>query len=213
MSKIYIYAEVQASIPFENAPWAVINPQMKKWAGLLRKTWLSGLETNSVGGIYEFDTLEHARAYVEGYLLLEAKAVGGAGSLLTRFYESAALEEASREMQSPWLVPIESPRPKGRVFLFGEMHWSIPSAQVPWKEVNEMLKHQPGLLSKHWLSGVNTQSPAGFYEFDSKENALAFAFGSYAGECRQSGVTANVKLFNADIVEDASKGMSSPYYR
>lgn len=213
MSKIYVYAEVQASVPFENAPWAALNPEMKKWAGLLRKTWLSGLDTNSVGGIYEFDTLENARTYVEGYLSNEAKGVGGAGSLATRFYDSAATAAASREMQSPWLEPISSPRQKGRVFLFNDMHWSIPFSQVPWQQLNEQLKRQPGLLSKQWLSGVNTQSVAGFYEFDTKQNALAFSFGMFAEECRKLGVTANVKLFDADIVEAASKDMSSPYYR
>lgn len=213
MNPIYLYAEVQASVPFANAPWKQFNPQMKKEPGLLRKTWLSGLSTNTVGGIYEFDTLENARAYVANYLSGEAAGVGGVGSLATRFYESAPTREASLEMQSPWLTPITQPRGKGRVFIFNDMHWTAPFSEVPFRELNQKLKQQPGLLTKQWLSGVNTQSVAGFYEFDSKENALAFSFGMFAEECRKLGVTANVKLFDADIVEAASRDMGSPYYR
>lgn len=213
MSNIFLYAEVQASVPFEKAPWQAFNPAMKQQPGLIRKTWLSGLETNTVGGIYEFDNEANARAYVENYLAGEAKHVGGAGSLMTRLYDGTVTEEASRDMSSPWLIPIEGQRGKGRVYLFNEMHWKVDFNQVPWRELNERLKQQPGLLTKQWLSGVQTQTVNGFYEFSSKESALGFAFGMFAEECRKAGVTANVKLFDADAVEEASRDMGSPYYR
>ena len=34
----------------------------------------------------------------------------------------------------------------------------------------------------------------------------------FARECAKLGVTANVKLFDADVVEAASRDMGSPYY-
>jgi hypothetical protein len=212
MSQIFLYAEVQASVPFTKAPWQKFNPEMKKQPGLIRKTWLSGLETETVGGIYEFDTVENARAYVENYLAAEARAVGGAGSLMTRVYDGQITEAASREMESPWLTPIRTAREKGRVFVFNEMHWNVPFAQVPWQELNLRLKQQPGLLTKQWLSGVNTNTVNGFYEFAGKDAALAFSYGMFAEECRKAGVTANIKLFDADIVEQASRDMGSPYF-
>ena len=38
VGQIYLYAEVQASIPFAKAPWQKFNPEMKKQPGLIRKT-------------------------------------------------------------------------------------------------------------------------------------------------------------------------------
>jgi uncharacterized protein YhbP (UPF0306 family) len=83
---------------------------------------------------------------------------------------------------------------------------------VPWRELNPLLKRQPGLLTKQWISGVNTHTVNGFYEFDNKDNALAFAYGMFAEESRKAGITSNIKLFDADVVEEASRDMGSPYY-
>lgn len=212
MGKIFLYAEVQASIPFHAVPWAQMNPLMKKEPGLIRKTWLSGLETNSVGGLYEFDTVQNARVYVDNYLAGEARQVGGAGSLMTRVYDGQVTEAASREMGSPWLISRSRGTKPGSIFLFNDMHWSVPFDHVPWKELNVQLRRQPGLISKQWLSGVATRSVAGFYEFDSKDNALRFAFGMFAEEARKLGVTSNIKLFDVAAVRDASADMHSPYF-
>jgi putative monooxygenase ydhR len=43
--------------------------------------------------------------------------------------------------------------------------------QLPWRELNPVLKAQPGLVNKTWLSGDKNNSVGGFYEFDSLENA------------------------------------------
>ena len=185
---------------------------MKKEKGLLRKTWLSGLETNSVGGLYEFDTIENARTYVDNYLRPEADSIGGKGSLMTRIYDGEVTEDASSDMDSPWLKPLKGKRAKGRVFMFNEMHWSVAFDEVPWQQLNPRLKQQRGLLSKQWLSGFATHSVSGFYEFAGKDDALAFAYGMFAEESRKAGVTSNIKLFDADIVEEASRDMGSPYY-
>lgn len=56
MAKIFVYAEYQVSIPFTEIDWAPINTQMQTFKGLKSKTWLSGINTHSVGGFYEFDS-------------------------------------------------------------------------------------------------------------------------------------------------------------
>lgn len=213
MSNIFLYAEVQTSVTFGNAPWRTLNPAMKKQAGLLRKTWLSGLETETVGGLYEFDSEANARAYVENYLAGEAKAVAGAGSLMTRIYDGRVTEAASREMSSPWLVGRQGERSSGRVFVWSDVNWRSEFEAVPWRELNQRMKQQPGLLSKQWLSGMQTKSVGGFYEFADRASALQFCHGWLAEECRGLGVTANVKVFDGDVVAEASADMQSPYYR
>jgi hypothetical protein len=66
--------------------------------------------------------------------------------------------------------------------------------------------------SKTWLSGINTNTIGGFYEFDSLENAKAYATGYLAAAANQIGGSLSVKLFNGDVTADANRGMSSPFY-
>ncbi|WP_168186355.1 hypothetical protein [Hydrocoleum sp. CS-953] len=49
MNKVFLYAEYQVSIPFTEIDWEPINVDMKKFPGLKSKTWLSGVNTNSLG--------------------------------------------------------------------------------------------------------------------------------------------------------------------
>ena len=77
MSKIFLYAEYQASVPFDQIDHTEINKQMKTFPGLKSKTWLSGINTNSVGGFYEFDSIENAQNYIDNLLLPFTKQVGG----------------------------------------------------------------------------------------------------------------------------------------
>jgi hypothetical protein len=74
------------------------------------------------------------------------------------------------------------------------------------------MKKEPGLKSKTWLSGINTNSVGGFYEFDSLENAKAYATGFLAKAAEQLGGSLTVRLFDGDVVADASHGIASPYY-
>src|SRR2546423_5338393 len=66
VGKTFLYTEVQASVPFEHFDWERANGAIKDAPGLIRKTWLSGLGTNTIGGVYEFDSAEHALALSEG---------------------------------------------------------------------------------------------------------------------------------------------------
>jgi hypothetical protein len=98
MSKFFVYTEVQVSIPFEDAPWRELNPILKAQKGLRNKTWLSGVHNNSLGGLYEFDTLENAQAFASDYFPTEAKKIGAA--FTTRVFDGNVSEEASRDMRS-----------------------------------------------------------------------------------------------------------------
>ncbi|WP_412538177.1 hypothetical protein R8Z50_20190 [Longispora sp. K20-0274] len=100
----------------------------------------------------------------------------------------------------------------GKTFLYTEIQAAVPFAQFDWWQVNAALKTAPGLIRKTWLSGVGTHTIGGFYEFDSAENALAFAQGPFAEEARRAGAPATTRLFDGDIVKDASIDLNSPYY-
>jgi len=100
MSKVFLYAEYQLSVPFNELDWKPINVDMKKHPGLKSKTWLSGCNTNSLGGFYEFDSQENAHKYVENYLFpfaMESK-----GSLTIKLFDGGITKEASIGMDSPF---------------------------------------------------------------------------------------------------------------
>ncbi len=52
--KIFLYAEYQVSVPFDQIDWEPINPEMKKHEGLKSKTWLSGVNNHTVGAFTNF---------------------------------------------------------------------------------------------------------------------------------------------------------------
>jgi len=100
-----------------------------------------------------------------------------------------------------------------KVFLYGELQISVsPFTQEVWGPVNEKLKTVPGLIRKTWTIGIGTNTVGGFYEFDSIENARAFAVGPYAQEAADMGASLTVRLFDGDIGEAASRDMNSPHY-
>ena len=99
-----------------------------------------------------------------------------------------------------------------RVFLYAEFQVSAPFEEGVWRDVNPAMHSVPGLRSKTWLSGIGTHSVGGFYEFDSVANARAYAEGMLAGAAKGAGASLTVKLFDGDVVAEASKGMQSPFY-
>ncbi|KAA2248889.1 hypothetical protein F0L68_39385 [Solihabitans fulvus] len=100
----------------------------------------------------------------------------------------------------------------GKTFLYTEIQSAVPFDQFDWRQINAALKTAPGLIRKTWLSGIGTHTIGGFYEFDSAQNALAFAQGPFADEARRAGAPATTRLFDGDIVKDASIDLNSPYY-
>jgi hypothetical protein len=100
----------------------------------------------------------------------------------------------------------------GRVFLYAEFQASVPFNEGVWREANVAMQSVPGLRSKTWLSGINTHSVGGFYEFDSEQNARNYAEGMLAEFAKAAGASLTVKLFDGDVVAEASKGMNSPFF-
>lgn len=100
MPKVFLYAEYQVSIPFTEIDWTPINVEMKKFKGLKSKTWLSGINTHSVGGFYEFDAKENAQTYIDGLLVPFASQVNG--NLTVKLFDGDVVEEASKGMRSPF---------------------------------------------------------------------------------------------------------------
>lgn len=98
----FVYTEVQLNVPFVQAPWRDLNPILKEQAGLLSKTWLSGLHTNTLGGIYAFDTLENATNFVLDYFPIEMAGLNAA--FTTRVFDASAVEEASQQIHSPFFA-------------------------------------------------------------------------------------------------------------
>lgn len=96
----FVYTEVQINVPFEEAPWRERNPALKQQPGLLAKTWLSGLHTNTLGGIDAFDSIENAQAFALNDFPAQIKKMNAA--FYTRVFDGAVVEAASREMRSPF---------------------------------------------------------------------------------------------------------------
>ncbi|MDM8554691.1 YdhR family protein [Desulfococcaceae bacterium HSG7] len=100
ISKVFLYAEYQLSVPFDQLDWKPINVDMKKNPGLKSKTWLSGFNTNSIGGFYEFDSVDNAQKYIENVLIPFSKE--SQGSLAVRLFDGEITKEASIGMGSPF---------------------------------------------------------------------------------------------------------------
>jgi len=99
-----------------------------------------------------------------------------------------------------------------KVFLYAEYQVSLPFSQVDWQPVNDAMNRFEGLRSKTWLSGINTNTVGGFYEFDSIANAQAYIDGLLTPFARQVNGNLSVKLFDGDVTKQASTGMRSPFY-
>ncbi len=99
-----------------------------------------------------------------------------------------------------------------KVFLHAEFQISVPFDQIDWAPINDEMKQFPGLKSKTWLSGIGNNSVGGFYEFDSIDNAQNYIDNLLVPVTKKLNGNLSVKLFNGDVVEEASKGMASPYF-
>lgn len=99
-----------------------------------------------------------------------------------------------------------------RVYLYAELQTSAPFTEAVWKEANPLMQTVPGLISKTWLSGINTNTVGGFYAFNSLENARGYANGLLTDFAKGANASLTVRLFDGDVVETASRGMNSPYY-
>jgi hypothetical protein len=208
MTKAFVYTELQNSVPFTDAVWRAANPVLLEQPGLRNKTWLSGVNTHTTGGFYEFDTIENAKTFAIQVFPARARKAGVAQT--TRIFDGSVVEEASRFLNSLHFGGTLSTAIGA--FVYTEAQVSAPFEQAPWRPMNPILKQQPGLLHKTWLSGVGNHSVGGFYAFDTIENATRFSTDYFPTEAEQLGVAYTTRVFDAGIVEAASRPMRSPFY-
>ena len=207
--KAFVYTELQISAPFDQVPWQQINETIKTKPGFLNKTWLSGVGNNSAGGIYAFDSIENAQVFVTDYFPAEARKFGVAQT--TRVFDATATTDASIDMNSVHYGASPKTTPAAFVYTEVQLH-VLPFDNGPWRAFNPVLKQQPGLLSKTWLSGLHTGTVGGFYAFDSLENARKFALDYFPGEAKTLNAAFYTRVFNAPVTEAASRDMASPFY-
>lgn len=207
--KAFVYTEVQNSVPFGNIPWKDRNPETSSQPGFLYKTWFSGLGTHSVGGFYAFDSIENAKKYVHGFFPNNAKKQGVAHA--SRIFDATVVEEANRDMGSVDFGGVISAKPGA--FVYTEVQVNMPFPKDFWQKRNPVIKKTPGLLSKTWLSGLNTNTVGGVYAFDTIENAKRFAIESFPSVAAGMNAAFYTRIFDASVVEDAARGMKSPYFR
>lgn len=208
LSKAFVYTELQITLPFAEVPWADLNAGIRQQPGFANKTWLSGIATQSVGGFYEFDSIANAKAFVTGYFPGEARKFGVAQT--TRVFDGSTVEEASRFLNSMHFGGTLGVQPAA--FLYTEVQVSVPFDQAPWRQMNLILKAQPGLLHKTWLSGADNLSAGGFYAFDTIENATRFATDYFPTEAAGLNAACTTRLFDAAPVIEASRAMNTPFF-
>lgn len=207
----YVYTELQISVPFDDVPWQQINRSIKDQPGFVDKTWLAGVGNHSAGGFYAFDSIENAQRFVTGYFPAEAKAFGVAQT--TRIFDAVATETASRDMNSVHYAGKPRVEPGAFVYTEVQLH-ALPFDQAaPWRELNPVLKQQPGLLAKTWLSGLHSGTPGGLYAFDTIEHAQRFALEYFPTEAAKLNAAFYTRVFDAKVTEAASRDMNSPFYR
>ena len=208
MSNAFVYTELQILRPFTENVWRESNPELLALPGFVNKTWLAGVNSHSTGGFYEFNSIENARHFAVTVFPGRARAQGVAQT--TRIFDAQVVEEASRELNSVHFGGRLETKPGG--FVYTEAQIGVAFDKAPWREMNPVLKSQPGLLAKTWLSGVGNQSVGGFYAFDTLDNATRFATDYFPTEAQALGVAFTTRLFDASLVEAASRPMRSPFF-
>lgn len=206
--KAFVYTEVQISVPFNDAPWKTISDTIREQPGFLNKTWLSGVGNNSLGGLYAFDSIENARNFVTGYFPTEPRAFGVAHN--TRVFDAEAVAEASLDLGSPYFGAAAGQRPGA--YVYTEVQVSVPFDKAPWRDRNPVLRKTPGLISKTWLSGINTHTLGGFDVFDTIENARTFAIDAFPEAAAKMNAAFYTRVFDASATEEASRYLRSPFY-
>jgi len=204
----FVYTELQASVPFNDVPWDKLNDAIAEESGFIDKTWFSGLNTHSVGGLYSFASVEDALHYCTEFFPALARDFGVAQT--TRVFDTSLTAQASAEMDSPHFGGKVTQEPGA--FVYTEVQASVPFENAPWRDRNPVLREQKGLISKVWLSGHNTQTLGGVDAFDTLENAIDFAINEFPKTAAAMNAAFYTRVFDARVTEAASRGLNSPFY-
>ncbi|XYK82454.1 MAG: YdhR family protein [Labrenzia sp.] len=206
--KAFVYTEVAISVPFAEAPWQKINDAIREQPGFLNKTWLQGHATQTVGGFYTFDSIGNARKFVTGYFPTEPRSFGVAHN--TRIFDAAVVEDASLDLGAVHFGGSRDRKPGA--FVYTELQFSKPFEEFDWRARNGALKQVAGLQNKVWLSGFQTNTLGGFDAFETLDQALDFAINHFPETAADLGCAFYTRVFDAEITEQASREMNSPYY-
>jgi hypothetical protein len=145
---------------------------------------------------------------VTGYFPKEAKSL--CAPQTTRIFDGSVVEEASRELNSLHFGGTLGKDPGA--FVYTEVQISAAFESAPGRSMNPVLKAQPGMLHKTWLSGVHTRSLGGFYAFDTIENATRFVTDYFPTEAAALNVGFTTRVFDASVVVEASRQLKSPFF-
>lgn len=208
MTKALLYTELQIAAQIADAPWREINERIKSKPGFINKTWLAGVGNASLGGLYQFQSIETAQEFAREYFPTEARSFGVPQT--TRIFDADVVADASKDMSSPHFGIRLDATPGA--YVYTEVQVSVPFADFPWQDRNAALKNVPGLLSKTWLSGIHTQTLGGLDAFDTIENALSFAIDIFPEAAAKMNAAYTTRLFDATATEEASRDMRSPFY-
>jgi hypothetical protein len=206
--KAFVYTELQISLPFAEVPWKDLSDSIDEQPGFETKTWLSGHGNNSVGGLYGFDSVENAQKYALDFFPALSKTLGVAHN--TRVFDATLIAAASTDINSPYFGA--KPARKPGAFVYTELQINIPFENAPWRDRNPVLRGQKGLLSKTWLSGLHTNTLGGLDAFDTIENAQAFALDVFPETAVKLNAALYTRVFDANVTEEASRYLKSPYY-
>ena len=98
--KVFLYGELQSNVEnFTPEVWKPVNEKLKKLPGLIRTTRLIGMNTNTLGRLYEFESEEAAWAFATGPYIEEGRAINA--SVTVKLFDYDKAEGASRDMKSP----------------------------------------------------------------------------------------------------------------
>ncbi len=99
-----------------------------------------------------------------------------------------------------------------RVFLYVEFEAQAALGKTAWRAANPPMHSVSGLRNRTLLSGFGVDMFGGFYEFDTLENARAYADGVLSAVAKSIGGGMTLRLFSGDARAEASRDTSSPYF-
>jgi hypothetical protein len=206
--KAFIYTKLQASVAFPDVPWQDLNAAIAAEPGFIDKTWLSGLNMHSVGGLYSFATVEDSLHYCTHFFQTLARKFGVAQT--TRVFNNEATAQASADMAAPHFGGTVTQEPGA--FVYTEVQMAVPFKKAPWRDRNPLQRLQKGLIAKIWLSGHSTNTLGGLDAFDALENAVDFAINDFPKTAASMNAAFYTRVFDARVTEGASRDLNSPYY-
>ena len=96
----FVYSEAQVALDPARYDTAAANAALAATTGHLSRTWLSGLNTGTLGAFDAFSSLEAAQKFALETYPAEAASLGAA--FTTRLFEAATTKAASLKMSSPY---------------------------------------------------------------------------------------------------------------